>query len=170
RAGRKGDTFMLVTPADEKNVDKVTKLIGMNPDEVTLDTGAVEGGARGGGRGRGAKPERAAKPEREAAPEPEPIAAEAAPDSNDGEEIRERPARRRRGGRGAKEAAQPAAEAPAPMVRAEQAERPLPAPPAPRQSEGRGRGRGDRSEARDGGREASGVVGFGDDVPAFLRR
>ncbi|HWA63076.1 MAG TPA: DEAD/DEAH box helicase, partial [Caulobacteraceae bacterium] len=37
RAGRKGDTYMIVTPADARNLDKVLKLIGMAPDEVKLD-------------------------------------------------------------------------------------------------------------------------------------
>src|ERR1700759_1095887 len=37
RAGKSGDTFMLVTPADGRNLDKVLKLIGKTPDEVTLD-------------------------------------------------------------------------------------------------------------------------------------
>src|SRR5262249_52805589 len=37
RAGRLGDTFMIVTPADGRSLDKVLKLIGKAPDEVTLD-------------------------------------------------------------------------------------------------------------------------------------
>ncbi len=37
RAGKSGETFMLVTPADARNLDKVLKLIGKTPDEVTLD-------------------------------------------------------------------------------------------------------------------------------------
>ena len=37
RAGRSGDTYMLVTPADGRQLDKVLKLIGQNPHEVTLD-------------------------------------------------------------------------------------------------------------------------------------
>ncbi|MCA3719584.1 DEAD/DEAH box helicase, partial [Phenylobacterium sp.] len=37
RAGRSGRTFMLVTPADAKNIDKVLKLIGKEPEEVVLE-------------------------------------------------------------------------------------------------------------------------------------
>src|SRR6516165_6292680 len=37
RAGRTGEAFMIVTPADAKNLDKVLKLIGKTPDEVSLD-------------------------------------------------------------------------------------------------------------------------------------
>ena len=37
RAGKSGDTFMLVTPADARSLDKVLKLIGQTPDEVVLD-------------------------------------------------------------------------------------------------------------------------------------
>ena len=34
RAGKSGDTFMLVTPADGRSLDKVLKLIGKTPEEV----------------------------------------------------------------------------------------------------------------------------------------
>ncbi len=37
RAGKLGDTFMIVTPADGRNLDKVIRLIGTAPDEVKLD-------------------------------------------------------------------------------------------------------------------------------------
>jgi superfamily II DNA/RNA helicase len=37
RAGKSGETFMLVTPADARSLDKVLKLIGKTPNEVTLD-------------------------------------------------------------------------------------------------------------------------------------
>ena len=37
RAGKKGDTFMIITPADARNLDKVLKLIGQNPHEITLE-------------------------------------------------------------------------------------------------------------------------------------
>ncbi|HKR88096.1 MAG TPA: DEAD/DEAH box helicase, partial [Phenylobacterium sp.] len=37
RAGRLGEAFMIVTPNDAKNLDKVLKLIGKIPDEVVLD-------------------------------------------------------------------------------------------------------------------------------------
>jgi superfamily II DNA/RNA helicase len=37
RAGKSGETYMLVTSADARSLDKVLKLIGKTPDEVTLD-------------------------------------------------------------------------------------------------------------------------------------
>src|SRR5580698_6630964 len=37
RAGRSGKTYMIVTPADSRNLDKVLKLIGKTPTEVALD-------------------------------------------------------------------------------------------------------------------------------------
>ncbi len=37
RAGKSGDAFMIVTPADARSLDKVIKLIGLKPDEVTLE-------------------------------------------------------------------------------------------------------------------------------------
>ncbi|MBX9575329.1 MAG: DEAD/DEAH box helicase, partial [Caulobacteraceae bacterium] len=37
RAGRKGQTFMIVTPSDDKALDKVLKLIKMTPEELVLD-------------------------------------------------------------------------------------------------------------------------------------
>ncbi|WP_417230210.1 DEAD/DEAH box helicase [Brevundimonas sp.] len=37
RAGKKGQTFMIVTPGDDKSLDKVLKLIKMDPEELVLD-------------------------------------------------------------------------------------------------------------------------------------
>ena len=37
RAGRTGEAFMIVTPADDKNLDKVLKLIGKAPQEATFE-------------------------------------------------------------------------------------------------------------------------------------
>jgi superfamily II DNA/RNA helicase len=65
RAGRSGEAFMLVTPADAKNIDKVIKLIGKTPEDVVLDLdwanlkdeprrdrgGRDRNGARGGSGG-----------------------------------------------------------------------------------------------------------------------
>src|ERR1044072_6266336 len=36
RAGKTGQAFMIVTPADSRNLDKVLKLIGKVPEEITL--------------------------------------------------------------------------------------------------------------------------------------
>ncbi|MBX9803631.1 MAG: DEAD/DEAH box helicase [Caulobacteraceae bacterium] len=37
RAGKLGQTFMIVTPADDRSLDKVLKLIKMDPEELVLD-------------------------------------------------------------------------------------------------------------------------------------
>jgi superfamily II DNA/RNA helicase len=60
RAGLTGETFMLVTPADGRNLDKVLKLIGQAPDERVLDLDwsqaksrpSDDRGARSGAKGR----------------------------------------------------------------------------------------------------------------------
>ncbi|HEY8574490.1 DEAD/DEAH box helicase [Phenylobacterium sp.] len=62
RAGRSGQAFMIVTPADSRNLDKVLKLIGKAPEEIKLegiDWGSIKdepragrGGREGGGRSR----------------------------------------------------------------------------------------------------------------------
>jgi superfamily II DNA/RNA helicase len=58
RAGKSGQTFMLATPGDAKNLDKVLKLIGKVPEEITLDIDWASikdepRNSRGGDRGRG---------------------------------------------------------------------------------------------------------------------
>jgi superfamily II DNA/RNA helicase len=58
RAGRLGQTFMIVTPADSRNLDKVLKLIGKVPEEITLpgvDWGSIKDEPRSGGRERGGR-------------------------------------------------------------------------------------------------------------------
>ena len=56
RAGKSGETFMLVTPADGRSLDKVLKLIGKTPDEVTLDVDWSE--VKPSTRAKSARPER----------------------------------------------------------------------------------------------------------------
>jgi superfamily II DNA/RNA helicase len=58
RAGRSGQAFMITTPADTRNLDKVLKLIGKAPEEIVLDLDWANikdepRNARGGERGRG---------------------------------------------------------------------------------------------------------------------
>jgi superfamily II DNA/RNA helicase len=58
RAGKLGQTFMIVTPADSRNLDKVLKLIGKAPEEIKLEADWANikdepRNARGGERGRG---------------------------------------------------------------------------------------------------------------------
>jgi superfamily II DNA/RNA helicase len=134
RAGLTGETFMILTPADTRSFDKVLKLIGKTPEEITLDidwSSIPEGGER---RGRGAAPSgrgdrksssrTAEKPSRAKSAAP----AEAAPEAAEGSEAVAKPARRGRVRRDTepKVAAEPAAvEATAP---AEAVEAPAEAP------------------------------------------
>ncbi|MDB5428350.1 MAG: ATP-dependent helicase, box family, partial [Phenylobacterium sp.] len=58
RAGLSGQAFMIATPADSRNLDKVLKLIGKAPEEIVLDIdwSSIKDeprNARGGERGRG---------------------------------------------------------------------------------------------------------------------
>jgi superfamily II DNA/RNA helicase len=160
RAGRLGQTFMIVTPADSRNLDKVLKLIGQTPEEVTLDIDwssikddgprrpvrergprreRGERGERGAPRERSERPRRSARPEAaEAGVEPGVVEAPAPA------EAEARPARRPRPER-------PARSEP---VRSETAAQPHRAP------------RPERRDASDDDR----VVGFGGDIPGFLTR
>ncbi|MDB5495289.1 MAG: ATP-dependent helicase, box family, partial [Phenylobacterium sp.] len=54
RAGKSGQTFMIVTPADSRNLDKILKLTGNTPEEITLDLdwANIKDEPREGGRGR----------------------------------------------------------------------------------------------------------------------
>jgi superfamily II DNA/RNA helicase len=162
RAGRTGEAFMIVTPADDKSLDKVLKLIKKTPEELVLD--GIDFSeihdrprddrkpARGRERSRGGRSRVAdsAPAAVEAAPAPVETVEAAADD---------KPAR----SRSRRKKAEPVAEIPA-------AETPVsaidPMEPQLLQSDRRGEPRPTRSEPpRQGG-----VRGFGDDIPAFLRR
>ncbi len=195
RAGKLGESYMLVTPADSRGFDKVAKLIGQTPDEIKLDldwSSAVDD--RGGGRsssgreersGRGRTPGRgdrgAPRREREHAPPQEqaapveapsqPIEAAApapAPEPTQHTERTERPSRPPRRDRGR--------DRPAP-IEAQTNERAPERSERPRREE-RPERRDDRRDQRGDDRsrddrsrdEGAGVVGFGSDVPAFLTR
>ncbi|PVM83927.1 RNA helicase [Caulobacter radicis] len=180
RAGRSGVAYMLVTPADDKGFDKVVKLIGSTPDEEVIDvdyTNAVtvprEGDRRRGrgerpGRERGERSERPGRGRRdraEAAPEAEvveTVAVEAA--SEVPAERAERPERERkpRRERTRDRAAAQTVEA-APVEEAAPAPRPSrERPPMPVRGVQPVRARDDDDDRR--------VVGFGNDIPAFLLR
>jgi len=141
RAGKSGEAWMIVTPADGRSLDKVLKLIGKTPKEEKLDLDWASaksderpsrGGERRDRRDRG-RTESRAEPRRSEAPRQEP-ARQAEP-----EQRRAQPAEPQR----------------------PQARRPEPPPP----------GREERHPRRDPDRHAeSGVVGFGGDTPAFLTR
>ena len=169
RAGKLGQAFMLVTPADDKGLDKVLKLIKMAPEELVLD---IDWSNLGGARRSDPKPDaRAERPARGRAlsqrPSVEPmneateaVAVLAASD--------EPAARRTRSRRGKKVEAETqvetvSIEAPTPVA-SEEAAKPA-AEPRLRQADRRPGGRTDRDAppAREG-------VGFGNDIPAFLRR
>ena len=161
RAGRKGQTFMIVTPADDKGLDKVLKLIKMEPEELSLN---IDWSSVGAGRGRPERPVKAERGERrgrgrkaDAAPaETAPVAAVETPEPSS-----ETPRRSR--SRRAKTDSITAT--PAPTSASPTAEpRPEPRPePVLRQAD-RESGR-----KRERERELEGV-GFGGDIPAFLRR
>ncbi|MGA0607043.1 DEAD/DEAH box helicase [Phenylobacterium sp. VNQ135] len=175
RAGRTGEAFMITTPADAKNLDKVLKLIGKTPDTVTLDldwanikdeprAGRGEKRERGGReRSRERRPREDRAPREEVqveAPVPAPVQDEAPRPKRARSERPEREAHTTR----AERAERPERSArPAPEERPERADR-RDRNDRPGRSERGERGR--RGEREDGDR----VVGFGDDVPAFLMR
>jgi len=165
RAGKTGQAFMIVTPADSRNLDKVLKLIGTAPQEIRLegiDWGSIKDEPRSrGGRGAERKPR---DRDRDRRPRPVPVHGEVAsmepfdaskpqapPDA-----AAERPPRPERDrGRGLRERSDrrpdsPPAEA-APPPRAERAERPERPESAqrperqPRERHRAGRGRPDRN-------------------------
>jgi superfamily II DNA/RNA helicase len=192
RAGKLGQTFMIVTPADDRSLDKVLKLIKMAPEELVLDGLDFSPGksparreaprdepAAPRGRGRSRRAGAAEAPAAvEAAPEPAPEpAAVAEPVPAPAEAASEAPpARRSRSRRGSRSSAEVVAAAespvpaPTPAPTAEAAVETAPSPDRPvqethlRQSDRRG-GRAEPDSPRSNGRP------FGEsDVPAFLRR
>jgi len=89
RAGKSGQTFMITTPADARNLDKVLKLIGKVPEEITLDIDwsqikdeprSPRGGARGrdGGRDGGRSGASSRDRDRDRRPRPVPVHGEVA--------------------------------------------------------------------------------------------
>jgi superfamily II DNA/RNA helicase len=159
RAGKLGQAFMIVTPADDKSLDKVMKLIKMEPEELALD---IDWSDLGGPR----RPRPASKPVAEKTS----VAADVPTDET---EAAPRRSRSRRSSRVETDVAAPAsAAAPAcepavaPAVVAAASSEPRSASePHLRQADRRPGGRTDRDApaAREG-------TGFGSDVPAFLRR
>ena len=176
RAGRLGEAFMIVTPSDDKSLDKVLKLIKKEPVELPLDGidfATIKDQPRRDSdrpRGRGRSSERSDRPARgrreTAAEAPAPAetvepAVQAAPvPVETAAEPKPRRGRRTRSETAAAPVVAPvAAPAPAEAAKPEQAARPAPEPRL-RQSDRDG---GERSEPRAG-------AGFGDSVPAFMRR
>jgi superfamily II DNA/RNA helicase len=151
RAGRRGDSITIATPADARNLDKVIRLIGKAPDEMKLELDWSQAKSEGRSRPERRRPERrdrgigrpasetSVAPMEPAKPQPRPSPAQ--------EESRQEP-RRAHGRHDRKERA--------PRETPERARSEPRRTPAP----GRGREEEDRRE----------VVGFGGDVPAFLAR
>ena len=196
RAGRAGETFMLVTPADSRNLDKVLKLIKVEPHEVTLDLnwsamgsdrgsdrGAAKGSDRGAredrGRGRGRSGERSGRPERggershSAEPErlqsgsaPEPVAPPVAQAATSEARPAERPASRRSAPRNAK----PAEPRVSGGGRAsdQRPDRERPEPDRQRSEPARQRSAHERHVGSDD--DLADGAGFGAEAPAFLLR
>jgi len=185
RAGKLGQAFMIVTPSDDKSLDKVMKLIKMSPEELVLDldwsnlggsaprrhdAGSDARPARG--KARSADASQTPKPQAEPPAAPEPATAPAVPQAT----ADEAPARRTRSRRPTRAASTPVVEeAPvleaAPVVEPETITETAVEPHKPateprlRQADRRpgGRANHDPAPAREG-------AGFGGDVPAFLRR
>ena len=197
RAGREGRAFTIASPDDRLAVEAVEKLTGhaiprivipgLDPVEWSEGDGRRRGrGGKAPVRGRGAK-----APARETAretPRPEPVAEEAAPVAR--AERPERPVRARRIPRAQAPAADYVAPetmeqpdlppVPAPAYAAPMDAIPIPPRPerAPRRDDNRRDDsrreefRRDRDERRPRGRRdddlGPSVLGFGDDVPAFM--
>jgi superfamily II DNA/RNA helicase len=147
RAGKSGEAFMIVTPADSRSLDKVIKLIGLKPDEVTLDLDWSQAKSR-------PRPERGRdgrRPARDHAPRDRRPPRPPGPPTQSTEPARPTPAA----------AAPPAPEQkPAPAVET----RREPKPPAKLRASPQPASR--PKPDRDG----SDVRGFGSDTPAFLLR
>ena len=176
RAGKTGQTFMIVTPADSRGLDKVLKLIGKTPQELTLDIDFSEiksepregRGRREGGRDRGDRDRGRSRGPKEAGPpreaDPAPVAEEAP--RREPREPREprapreaaepRETREAREPRPPREPREPRERRPEPARVQERAPRPEPEP-----RHGRERDRDDNDR---------GVIGFGAETPAFLMR
>jgi superfamily II DNA/RNA helicase len=180
RAGKSGVTYMLATSADSRGLDKVLKLIGKAPAEVTLDLdwssvkpetrarsergrkGDRTEGTKGRSRGRPASETSVASmepltPTMSEAPTPvsEPRAARPPRPPRPAEEPAAEPRPRRR----AERTPRPAAEAAAPA--------PSPAPTRERAAPERKRGVQPIAERDEDDHR---VVGFGAELPAFLAR
>jgi superfamily II DNA/RNA helicase len=179
RAGKLGQAFMIVTPADDRSLDKVLKLIKKDPVELSLegiDFAAIKDqprreSGRGDKRGRG-RAERPARGRSETSSAPETVAATPAeapteavapsPSVDTAEPPAARRSRSRRSPARAEAAA--AATVPAEAAPAEPVAAPRPSEPAAHAADRR-RGRPAEEPRAGNGRP------FGEaDIPAFLRR
>jgi len=166
RAGRSGEAFMIATPADDRNLDKVLKLIGKIPEDVQLDLDwssikdeprreRSDRSSRGGRTRDGDRHRERGRDRGGARHEPDAVEATSKP-------VEARPAAPEREEAPRNERRSKPADAPAPAAR----EMRRPEPPRRERPE---REPSDRHRDRDRDREDR-VVGFGSDVPAFLTR
>ena len=176
RAGKSGQAFMIVTPADAKNIDKVLKLIGKVPEEIVIegiDFASIRDEPRSKdrtGRGRERGRDRDRTPKRDMRPRADDASMEPlAPAAEVSEPNAERPPRRVRAPkppRTSKARTQESRTEPAAEARPNA--RPEPRTPRPEREPRRDRARpGGQDRPRDDDGER--VVGFGSDLPAFLR-
>ena len=163
RAGKTGQTFMIVTPADGRGLDKVLKLIGKVPNELTLDIDFSEiksepresrsrsGEGRGRERGRERpRPIKARDPSQDAATVPA-ERVEASPNAEKPPEPRQaRPPREPQDSREAREPREPrrGRERRPEPARGESARAESPRPESPRQEAPRNEPRGDARPPR----------------------
>ncbi|WP_297803951.1 DEAD/DEAH box helicase [uncultured Brevundimonas sp.] len=179
RAGRTGEAFMLATPADDKSLDKVLKLIKKDPVELALegvDFAAIKDRAprsKDEGRSGRGRRERTREPKPETA-EVAAVEAEAVEASAPTEAKEERRPRRSRSRRKPEATSEVAAETVAVEATGEEAPAAVEAEveAAPSRSN-RGRSQ-DNRKSRNAAEKPEGIathsVAFGDDIPAFLRR
>jgi superfamily II DNA/RNA helicase len=164
RAGKRGDSITLVTPADSRNLDKVLRLIGKTPVELKLDLDWSQAKSDGRGRPERRRPERRERSYGRPTSETSVAAMQPATPTPRAEapvsEEPQRPAiRPERPERPAREASEPRPREPAERPVRVVAERPAPRSEPRRAPSPRQRNDDDRH-----------VVGFGADVPAFLSR
>ncbi|MDX2335692.1 DEAD/DEAH box helicase [Brevundimonas vesicularis] len=177
RAGKLGQAFMIVTPADDKSLDKVLKLIKKDPEELFLDGidfAAIKDGPRRDDKRSGERGRSRSRTSSAPTPSAEPVdiaPVTAVPSSQAAEAPRSRSRRKAR--------PETPVEVVAPVAAAIEAEptiEPVETARAPRaeradrephllQSDRRGDRKADKSDT-----QRQGVRGFGDDIPAFLRR
>ena len=195
RAGKSGRAMMIVTPADAKNIDKVLKLIGQEPEEIVLegvDFTAIHDtprddrkGGRGPARGRDRDRDRdrdrergrgrdgEVRPPRRERTEPQAIegheASPAEPAQTEAAQAAPEASTERethsRRSRTARSDGRTSANA---APRAPRTSEPAEAPARNSRQEPSGRRRdSSQDEDRQGGKP---VVGFGSELPAFLTR
>ena len=170
RAGKLGQAFMIVTPADDKSLDKVLKLIKKDPVELTLDgidfTAIKDAPRRDDEKRSGRGRERGGVRSRSRSTEPVETA-EATPAVAAPEVAAEAPPRTRSRRKTRTDVVETVVSEPMDVVEVVETPRASPPEQEPQllQSDRRGERKSTREEP-----QRQGSRGFGDDIPAFLRR